>query len=213
MARFIETAVNYVSIVIAHLGYPGVFVFMALEAMCMPIPSEIVLVFAGFLVARGDFSLWGAMVVGLAGALTGASISYAAGRFGGRPLVERWGKWVLLTPQRLDSVEQWFSRYGAAAVLICRWVTGLRAIVSLPAGLSRMQYWKFLGYTAFGSGVWVVLAVLIGYFVGEEWRRIVKVLEHANHVLLGLVIVAAICLVVWMRVRRILKKEKTHAGG
>jgi membrane protein DedA with SNARE-associated domain len=211
MARFIEIAVQYISSVIAHLGYPGVFVFMMLEAMCLPIPSEIVLVFAGFLVAQGRFTLWGAMVAGLAGALTGATIAYAVGRFGGRPLVERWGKWVLLTPQRLDSVERWFGRYGAAAVVICRWITGLRAVVSLPAGLTRMRYSKFLLCTAIGAGAWVVLAVLIGYFVGEEWRAIVKILERVNRALLIIIVVAAIAAFVGLRVRRPPRKEKEHA--
>jgi membrane protein DedA with SNARE-associated domain len=208
MAQFIEGAVKYITAGIAYLGYPGVFVFMALEAMCVPIPSEIVLVFAGFLAAEGRFSLWGAMVAGLAGGLTGATISYAAGRFGGRPLLGRWGKWVLLTPQRLDAVERWFSRYGAGAVIICRWITGLRAIVSVPAGLARMNYWRFIACTAVGSGIWVAAAVLVGFFVGEEWRRILKILERANRALLALVVLAAVAAIIYVRIRRAGRKER-----
>ena len=208
MAQFIEGAVKYITAVIAYLGYPGVFVFMALEALCLPIPSEIVLVFAGFLAAQGRFSLWGVMVAGLAGGLTGATISYAAGRFGGRPLLERWGKWVLLTPQRLDAVERWFVRYGAGAVVICRLISGLRAIVSVPAGLARMKYLRFLAYTALGQGIWVAIAVLIGFFVGEEWRRILKILERANRALLALVVLAAVAAIIYVRIRRAGRKER-----
>lgn len=210
MGRFIEAAVKYITAGIAYLGYPGVFVFMALEAMCLPIPSEIVLVFAGFLAGQGRFSVWGAMLAGLAGALTGATVAYWAGRLGGRPLLERWGRWVLLTPRRLDRVEQWFSRYGAGAVIICRWVSGLRAIVSVPAGLARMEYWRFLACTAIGSGVWVVTAVMIGFFVGEEWRAILNVLERANRALLVLVL-AGVCALVYLRARRVSRKERASA--
>lgn len=192
MERFLQVAVRLITGVIIALGYPGVFLFMALESACMPIPSEIVLVFAGFLASRGDFSVAGAMVAGLAGALTGSSIAYALGRYGGRALVLRWGKYLLITEERLDRTQQWFARYGGRAIFVCRLISGLRAIISLPAGLARMSYPRFLLYTAAGTGLWVVTAVLIGYFVGEEWQAIIQLLRRANEVVLIAVVVAAV---------------------
>lgn len=190
--HFIESAVEFVTRVIGGLGYPGVFLFMALESACIPIPSEIVLVFAGFLASQGKFSLPGAMAVGLAGALTGSSIAYAVGRYGGRAAALRWGKFIFINDERLQRVEEWFGRYGGKAVFVCRLVSGLRAIVSIPAGLARMSYPRFLLYTSVGTGSWVVIAVLIGYFVGEEWQRIMLRLRHANEIVLIAVIVLAI---------------------
>jgi len=198
MERFLEKAVAVITGVIAALGYPGVLLFMALESACIPIPSEIVLVFAGFLASRGDFSVAGAMAAGLAGAVIGSSASYALGRFGGRALALRWGKYLLITEQRLELTQQWFARYGGRAVFICRLITGLRAIVSIPAGLARMSYPRFLLYTIAGTGLWVVTAVLVGYFVGEEWQRIVHLLRRANElVLLGAILIAAAAYLYW----------------
>jgi len=210
MERFLEKAIAVITGVIAALGYPGIFLFMALESACMPIPSEIVLVFAGFMASQGTFSIPGAMAVGLAGALTGSSLAYALGRFGGRALALRWGKYLLITEQRLDLTQEWFRRYGGRAVFICRLITGLRAIVSIPAGLARMSYPRFLLYTLAGSGLWVVTAVLIGYFVGEEWQRILHFLRRANElVLLGVILIAIAAYIYWTLRRR--RAEPNHS--
>jgi len=208
MERFLERAVVVVTAVISALGYPGVFLFMAAESACIPIPSEIVLVFAGFLASQGRFSIAGAIAAGLAGALTGSSISYALGRFGGRAAALRWGKYLLITEERLERTQQWFARYGGRAVFVCRLITGLRAVVSIPAGLAGMGYARFLAYTAAGTGLWVVTAVLIGFFVGEEWRRIVVFLRHANEVVLIVVIVIAAGVYLYWHLRRRRKREE-----
>jgi membrane protein DedA with SNARE-associated domain len=209
MERLIEIAVVFVTRIIGTLGYPGVFLFMALESACMPIPSEIVLVFAGFLAARGDFTVVGALAMGLAGALTGSSMAYAVGRFGGRALVLRWGKYFLVTAERLDRTQEWFARYGGRAIFICRLVSGLRAVISVPAGLARMSYPRFLAYTAAGTGLWVVTAVLVGYFVGEEWQAIAHWLRRANEVLLIAAIVVAVGA---YAVYHVLRKRQDRCG-
>jgi len=209
MERFIEAAIAVITRVIGALGYPGVFLFMALESACMPIPSEIVLVFAGFLAGQGKMSIAGAMAAGLAGALTGSSAAYAVGRFGGRALVLRWGRYLLITEERLERTQQWFGRHGGRAIFICRLVSGLRAIISVPAGLARMSYPRFLLFTAAGTGLWVVVAVLFGYFVGEEWQRIVHLLRRANElVLVALVVLAIIAYAVY----RLLRCRKDKRG-
>lgn len=210
MERFLEKAITIVTAVIGTLGYPGVFLFMAIESACIPIPSEVVLVFAGFLAARGDFSIPAAMAAGLGGALTGSSLSYALGRFGGRALALRWGKYVLITEERLNLTQDWFQRYGGRAVFICRLITGLRAIVSIPAGLARMNFLRFLAYTTAGTGLWVVTAVLIGYFVGEEWQRIIHFLRRANEAVLIVVIVLAVAAYFYWHLRH---RGKGHAAS
>jgi len=199
---------------IGHLGYPGVFVLMALESSCVPIPSEIVLLFAGFLVAQGDFSLPGAIAAGLGGVVVGSTFSYGVGRYGGRPLVLRYGRFVLLNEHRLALTDRWFGRYGSRAVLICRLITGLRAVVSLPAGLVRMSYPRFMAYTLVGSGLWVSFAVTLGYLVGEEWPAILRLLRQAGH--LGLVLVLAAAAGAWLLHHRLyrvrLAEEKPEAS-
>jgi membrane protein DedA with SNARE-associated domain len=210
MERFLEKAVVAITGVIGALGYPGVFLFMALESACIPIPSEVVLVFAGFLAAQRHFSIGGAIAAGILGALTGSSISYAIGRFGGRALALRWGKYLLITEERLERTQEWFERYGGRAVFVCRLVTGLRAIVSVPAGLARMNYVRFLAYTIAGTGLWVVTAVLIGYFVGEEWQRIVGFLRRANEVVLVVVIIIALAAYLYWHLRH---RRRRHEGS
>jgi membrane protein DedA with SNARE-associated domain len=213
MEHFLEKAVTVITGVIAALGYPGVFMFMALESACVPIPSEVVLVFAGFLAAQGRFSIGGAIAAGIAGALTGSSIAYVVGRFGGRALALRWGRFLLITEERLERTQEWFGRYGGRAVFVCRLITGLRAIISIPAGLARMSYPRFLAYTLAGTGLWVVTAVLIGYFVGEEWQRIIRFLRRANEIVLVVVIVIAVAAYLVWRFRRGGKDTKPDPSG
>jgi membrane protein DedA with SNARE-associated domain len=186
----LERAVELLTRIIGDLGYPGVFALMALESACIPIPSEVTLLFAGFLVAKGTFTLPLAILSGLLGIWTGSTISYCVGRYGGRPLVLRYGRFVFLNEKRLAVTEAWFARYGGKAVVICRLISGLRAIISLPAGLVGMRYSRFLALTFLGSGSWVVAGILIGYFVGEEWQRILTMLRHAGHLALLVLVVA-----------------------
>lgn len=198
MAEWLDRLANAVLAVIAALGPWGVFALMAAEQACIPIPSEITLLAAGFLAYRGDpgFSLPIVIAAGIAGALTGASISYLVARRLGRPILQRCGRYLLITPPRLDAVTAWSDRHGWKAVLFCRWITGLRALVSLPAGIAHMPYPKFIALTLLGSGTWVVAGILIGWLVGEEWQRILHLVKRANYAVLIAVILIAV--VVWL---------------
>jgi len=192
MSHSLDAVVAMLTRIIGQAGYPGVFALMALEASCIPIPSEVTLVFAGFLVAQGRFTLAGAIAAALLGVVVGSTISYSVGRYGGRPFILRFGRFFLLNEHRLALTERWFARYGGKAVIICRLISGLRAIISLPAGLVRMSYPRFMAYTLAGSGTWVVIGVLLGFLVGEEWRRIIHYLRQAGHFALLLVVLAAV---------------------
>ena len=198
MADWLDKFAKAILAVIAALGPWGVFALMAAEQACIPIPSEITLLAAGFLVSQPEsgFTLPIAIGAGIAGALTGATLSYLVAHRLGRPVLERYGRYLLITSSRLDAVEAWFDRHGWKAVLFCRWITGLRALVSLPAGLARMSYPRFLALTALGSGTWVVAGILIGWLVGEEWQKILHLVKRANYLVLLAVIVIA--LVVWL---------------
>jgi membrane protein DedA with SNARE-associated domain len=186
-----EEIINAIVDVIGKAGYPGIFFFMMLEACCMPIPSEAILPTAGFLASaagHNELSLPLAMLSAFAGALCGSTISYCVGRFGGRPLVLRFGRYIFLTPKRLAFTEGWFRRHGTKAVLVCRWISGMRAIISVPAGLCHMPYPRFLLYTALGSGAWVVVGTLFGFFVGKEWQKLSAV---GHYLLIALIVVIA----------------------
>jgi len=192
MNDWIEVTVKAITGFIGSAGYLGIFVLMGMESACMPIPSEIVLVSAGFLVAEGEFSLPWAMGSAFAGALCGSTLAYSIARFGGRPLLLRFGRYIFLNEERLARSEAWFKRHGPKAVFVCRLISGTRAIVSVPAGLCHMPYPKFLLYTALGSGFWVVVGTLFGLFVGKEWEK----LSHAGHLIfVGAVFLLAVFLV------------------
>ena len=134
--------------VIAVFGLPGIFVLMLLESACIPIPAEATMLFAGFAVSQGKMSLAAAIVVGVAGNVVGAWIAYYVGLLGGRPFIDRYGKYVLLRHEHIELTERWFAKYGAAAVLFCRVIPGVRGLVSLPAGVARMPLGKFTLSTA-----------------------------------------------------------------
>lgn len=201
----IDQIVTWATGIIQDLGYLGVFVLMTLEACCLPIPSEAILLTAGFLVGEGKFTLSLLLITGIGGALTGSTISYCIGRFGGRPLLARYGRFIFLTESRLDATEAWFLRHGAKAVFICRLVSGMRAIISIPAGLCHMSYPKFLAYTALGSGTWVVTGSLLGMFVGREWKR----LSSVGHYLLAALVIGAAAVIIIHHFRQ----RKAHTAA
>jgi membrane protein DedA with SNARE-associated domain len=203
MNDWVEVIVEAVTGFIGSAGYGGVFLLMALESVCMPIPSEIVLVSAGFLAGTGEFALHWAMLSGFAGALAGSTLTYSIARFGGRPLLLRYGRFILLTEERLRASEDWFGRHGPKAVFFCRLISGMRAIVSVPAGLCHMPYSRFLLYTALGSGTWVVAGVLFGMFVGKEWEK----LSHLGHMLLAGAVMIVAALLVWHHFRARCSRE------
>lgn len=214
MHDLLETIVSAITGFISQAGYIGIFLGMTLESMCLPLPSEIVLVFGGFLVGEGRFSLPLILASAFAGSLVGSTITYCIARFGGWPLLQRYGRFILITEQRLIATEVWFKRHGSKAVFFCRLVSGMRAIVSLPAGLCHMPYPKFLLYTALGSGAWIVAGVLFGRFVGKEW----KVLNNYGHMILAAAIVLVAAMLIWHHIskhrgaRRAQRKRLAEAG-
>jgi len=168
--------VEYISELAIHLienlGYWGVFIGMTLESACIPIPSEVIMPFAGFIVYEGKMTLIGITVVGALGNLFGSLIAYFVGLKGGRPFMEKYGKYILITNNRLEMAEDWFKKYGHEAVLISRVLPGVRTFISLPAGIAHMDLKKFIIYTFLGSLPWCFILGYIGVQLGPEWKVI-----------------------------------------
>ncbi len=188
--------VDAVTNLIGDHGVPAVFLLMVLESACLPVPSEVIMLFAGYLVSLHRMSLAEAVAAGVAGNIVGSWIAWGVGMSGGRALLERHGRWVHITPARLDMADRWFERRGERIVLIARCLPVIRTFISLPAGIARMPFWRFTIYTAVGSVPWVLALTLLGVQVGsrwDEWHKRLEVLDYA--VVAGIVVAIAVLVV------------------
>ena len=176
MGELLERIVTWALEVIATVGYPGIAFLIALEQVFPPIPSELILPLSGSLSASGRFNFAAALAAATVGSLTGASVLYGIGRWGGARRIgdwlDRYGKWMLLSRDDLDKSRVWFARYGSLTVLIARFIPGMRTFVSVPAGLALMPYWRFLLFTAIGSGLWNAGLIGAGYYLGKNWEQV-----------------------------------------
>jgi membrane protein DedA with SNARE-associated domain len=189
--------VDIVVALIAGLGYPGLFLMMAAESMILPVPSEVVMPFAGFLVAAGAFGFWAVVAVALLGSLAGSLLSYAIGLYGGRPLVERYGRWFLIGPRELAWTDRFFARYGTWAVLGARFIPAVRHVISIPAGVARLPMRRFLPATVLGAGAWNTFLLWVGIELGADWRAFGQMLEPYELALLVLVAIGLALYVGW----------------
>jgi len=198
MQHVIDPIVTWCTHLIGNWGLPAVFVLMLLESACIPIPSEAIMPFAGFAVSQGHMSLAGIVLAGVAGNLCGSWVSYGVGYRGGRPFVERYGRYVLLRIHHLELAERFFARYGPITVFFARMVPIVCTFISLPAGFGRMRFWKFTLYTVMGSLPWVLMLGFVGEKLGSNWKKIDPLLHYLDYA----VVVAVVALVVWMVLRR-----------
>jgi len=198
MQSIVNDVVNWCANVIAVFGLPGIFMLMLLESACIPIPAEATMMFAGFAVSQGKLGLAAVIVAGVAGNVVGAWIVYYVGLYGGRPFIDRYGKYVLLRHEHIDLTERWFAKYGALAVFFSRIVPGVRSFVSLPAGVARMPLWSFTLYTALGCVPFVAVLAWLGVKVGANWEQLLQQFKWLDYAVVG----ALIALLVWFVVRR-----------
>ncbi len=190
--------------VVVLLGYPGLFLLIALESTLVPIPSELVMPFAGYLAAKGEFSLAAVIVINSVAAMVGSGISYWIGMAGGKPLLMAYGKYALIRAKDIERTEQFFARHGRATVLIGRFLPVIRHIISLPAGVARMPLVPFLTQTFVGATIWGTVLIFLGYELGDEFIGVAKQLKHVN-LLIGVVIIVillALAMVFVVRRRR-----------
>jgi len=154
---------------ISAIGYLGIALLMAIESACIPLPSEIIMPFSGYLVSTGRFDLLLVATAGAIGCNIGSSIAYAVGYYGGRPLVEKWGRYILVSRRDLETVDRFFARFGSLTVFICRLLPVVRTFVALPAGIARMSQVKFQLYTFIGSWPWCFALAYVGEQLGARW--------------------------------------------
>ena len=170
---------------------------MLLESACIPVPSEAIMPFAGFAVSEGTMTLLGITVAGVAGNVAGSWIAYAVGLYGGRPFIDKYGKYVLLRHHHVELAERWFAKYGAATVFFTRCLPIVRTFISLPAGIAKMPFWKFTLYTLLGCIPWVFFLGWLGVRLGEHWEDIRPYLHYADYA----VVAALVAIVVWAFLR------------
>ncbi|MGA8070019.1 MAG: DedA family protein [Halobacteriota archaeon] len=183
--NILETLSNFVISVIERLGYTGVFVAMGLESACIPLPSEVIMPFAGFVVWKGELTLIGVALAGTAGSLAGSLVAYSVGAYGGLPVLERYGKYVLIRKSELDRAHAWFGRYGETAVLVSRVLPIVRTFISLPAGVARMDVKKFSLYTVLGSLPWCFGLAYVGVLLGPHWSDLEALFRYLDIVVIA----------------------------
>jgi membrane protein DedA with SNARE-associated domain len=203
VARIIEILSAFIVATISTLGYAGVVLLMAIESACIPLPSEIIMPFSGYLVYKGQFNLWGVGVAGAVGCVVGSWVAYYVGLYGGRPFIERYGRYVLLSRHDLDLADRWFARYGEVIVFASRLLPVVRTFIAFPAGVARMNMWRFTVYTFLGSLPWCLGLAYVGQVLGEQWDKneTLKTWFHRFDFLIGAVILAAAAWWVWRHVK------------
>lgn len=195
LASISESLVNTTSHFVRDAGLPGIFALMAISSACIPIPSEVVMLFAGFAVAdhaqsasHHHLTMVGIVLAGLLGTLIGSWLAYAVGRGGRLELMERHGARFHMGPTQIRLAEQWFAKYGQAAVLFGRVIPVVRAFVSLPAGVARMPLGRFTVLSLIGAIPWVLALALAGHALGSDWTSVRKGFEYVDYLVLALII-------------------------
>jgi membrane protein DedA with SNARE-associated domain len=203
IASIIEKLAVFITAVIGSMGYGGVVLLMGIESACIPLPSEIIMPFAGYLVYTGEFTLLGAGFWGAIGCVVGSIPAYYLGLYGGRPLIERYGKYVLISRHDLDLADRLFSRFGQWVVLAARLLPVVRTFIAFPAGVSRMNMPKFVVYTFVGSFPWCLGLAWVGMKLGEKWNSDprLKAAFHRFDLAIGIAFVLAAAFFVWHKVR------------
>jgi membrane protein DedA with SNARE-associated domain len=176
--------------VISGMGYGGVVLLMAIESACIPLPSEVIMPFAGYLVSTGRFSLQAVAIAGAIGCLLGSYVAYFVGATGGRQAFERYGRFVLISPHELEVADHFFARWGSATVFAARLLPVIRTFIAFPAGLSRMGLWRFSIYTLVGSYLWCLVLAFAGMKLGEHWRNLAPYFHRFDNVIAVLLLVA-----------------------
>jgi len=186
----------FIKSVIAVTGYGGLAILMAIESACIPLPSELIMPFAGYLVYEGSMKLVWAATAGAIGCNLGSLVAYEIGFYGGRPLVEKYGRWILLSRRELDMADRFFARWGYLAVFIARLLPVIRTFIALPAGVARMPRGRFHIYTFLGSWPWCFMLAWLGMKLGQNWRDLGKYF-HQFDTVIALVLVVAVIWFAW----------------
>lgn len=194
---------GYIVNLIGNFGYFGMFLGMILEAVIIVIPSELILATGGILASNGIFSFLGAFIVGLLGSVFCAALIYAMGYFGGRPFIEKYGKYFFMKKEDIDKSEKWFQKYGMFAAFIGRNFPIVRTFISLPIGMAKLSFAKFILYTTLGSIPWTLLFVGAGYYLGNNWTVL---LQYVDALKIPIIVIGVILLIVFI-VKKVMKNK------
>lgn len=201
IAKILAVLIAFVIAVISRSGYLGIVILMGIESACIPLPSEVIMPFSGYLVYTGRFNLWWVATAGALGCNVGSLVAYEVGYYGGRPLVEKYGSYILLGRDELEWADRFFHRWGSAAVFIARLLPVIRTFIALPAGVARMRRLPFHLYTFAGSWPWCYGLAYIGMRLGEAWNTDprLKAWFHRLDLVIGLALLAGAVWFVWSR--------------
>jgi len=191
VTRILEALASFIIGVISMMGLPGIVLLMAIESACIPLPSEVIMPFSGYLVYLGKYSLWSVALAGAVGCVVGSIPAYYLGMYGGRPLVVKYGKYILMSRHDLDMADRWFERHGEATVFFARLLPVVRTFIAFPAGVARMEMKRFIVYTFAGSLPWCLALAYLGMVLGEKWP-VLREYFHKFDLLIGAAIVAGI---------------------
>lgn len=172
VSKIFGAIASFIIVLISSGGYAGIVIAMAIESACIPLPSEIIMPFSGYLVSQGRFGLWQVGLAGAIGCVVGSIIAYAVGRYGGRNFILKYGKYFLVSHRDVEAADRWFARYGQAVVFFSRLLPVIRTFISLPAGVSRMAFGRFVFYTLIGSYPWCYGLAWGGMKLGRHWETI-----------------------------------------
>jgi membrane protein DedA with SNARE-associated domain len=184
-------------------GYTGIFILMALESMVAPVPSEAVMPFAGFLVTTNTFTMPMVIIVSSIASIVGSLISYYMGYWGGKPVVLKFGKYLLLDKHHLEMTENFFAKYGEKTIFICRFIPVVRHLISIPAGIGKMHIWKFTIYTVAGAVIWNAFLAYLGVWLAERWTLV----HHYSRYLDYVVVIMIIALIGYWIMKRLKVKN------
>lgn len=189
--KIIALLAGFIIATISRIGYGGVVLLMAIESACIPLPSEIIMPFAGYLVFTGEMKLWAVALAGAVGCVLGSLVAYYAGAWGGRPVVERYGKYILVSAHDLAIADRWFQRYGDITIFAGRLLPVIRTFIAFPAGISKMRMGRFVIYTFVGSYIWSWGLAWIGMKLGENWNTL-GVYFHRFDAVIGVILLAGL---------------------
>jgi membrane protein DedA with SNARE-associated domain len=192
---------SFILAAISHLGYFGVFFLMALESACLTVPSEVIMPFSGYLVGVGQFSFWLVVIAGTLGNLLGSIVAYFIGYYGGRTLIEKYGKYILISTHDLDRAENWFAKYGNISIFFSRLLPIVRTYISFPAGTCKMPFGKFCFYTVLGCLPWSIFLTYVGIKLGENWKSIEVYFRKLDWVM----IILAVSLIIYWAYKKLKK--------
>jgi len=190
ISSLIEILANFTIRTIDLVGYSGVFLLMAIESCGIPMPSEVIMPFSGFLVYEGRMDFWAITILGTLGNVAGSWLAYWIGYKGGRPLIEKYGKYILISKHDLDLADQWFKKFGEWTVFAGRLLPVIRTYISFPAGIAKMNFRNFTIYTFLGALPWTALFAWLGIKMGANWEQIREKLHNFDMAILVIVILA-----------------------